>query len=209
MGFIERIFCKADHLVVDLIGCSFGNSVANTTLDFYSSIFVIFSVDEVFTFLFHNVALLLTHGTTNQVTSAIGVAGQISYDLHNLFLIHHTTVSHGKDRSQTLIDIVRVLGIFLIFNIGGDGTHGTRSIQGNSRNHIFEAVRLQISHELSHSTAFQLEHAHGISATNQLIHLGIVIVHIGKVHATSMIFFNEINGITNDSQVSQTQEVHL
>ena len=53
------------------------------------------SVNEILAFLFHDRCLLFRHGSSNQVTPAHGISGQIPHDLHNLFLVDDTAVSRA------------------------------------------------------------------------------------------------------------------
>ena len=67
MGFIECVFRKLDHFVEYLVCHIFGNAVSDRTGKFHCSVGCKFAVNEIFTFLLHDVHLFLTHCSTHDV----------------------------------------------------------------------------------------------------------------------------------------------
>ena len=93
MRLIKSIFCKIDHLIIDLICSLLINPVLDTSR--YTGLFI--AVNESFPFLFHDRCFFLGHGTTQKVTSSKCITCKITHDLHNLFLINDTAISRCKD----------------------------------------------------------------------------------------------------------------
>ena len=88
MRLIKGIFCKIDHLVIDMICHLLINAIVHTA---YNP-FLCISINEVFPFLLHHLCFLLAHGPAHQIASAHGIAGQITDDLHHLLLVDDTAV---------------------------------------------------------------------------------------------------------------------
>ena len=92
--FVERILCEVHHIFINLACNRFCDPFRNTSR---YALFLI-TIYKVRPFFFHNRLFLFTHSTTHQVTSSQRISAQISYNLHNLFLINDTAIGRGKDR---------------------------------------------------------------------------------------------------------------
>ena len=137
MGLVEGIFGEIHHFPVNLQSHLFRNPPADAARHPFFRI----SVDEVVPFFFHHSLLLFAHGPAYQVAAAHGVAAQIPDDLHDLLLVDDAAVSRLQDRLELRAGIGD--GSVLIFaaDIFGNKIHGARTIQGNARDDVLQALR--------------------------------------------------------------------
>ena len=70
VGFVESVFGKIHHFTKDVISYRYRNPLCHTT----RNAFFFITVYKVFTFFLHNRRFFLTHGTSNQIASAKGIA---------------------------------------------------------------------------------------------------------------------------------------
>ena len=107
------------------------------------------------------------------------------------------------------MDISDIMWMLLVFYICWNRRHRSRTVQGDPGDDIFEAVRLQILHKLSHAAAFQLKDPFRIAFRDNFIYLRIIVFHPGKIDFDSVILFDHRKRISYDRQVSQPQKVHF
>ena len=88
MGLVEGVFCKVNHLIVDVVCGLLVNPIVHTALN----PFRLAAVDKVLALLLHNRRLFLTHGAAHQIAASHGVSGQITHNLHNLLLVHDASI---------------------------------------------------------------------------------------------------------------------
>ena len=138
MWFIKCIFCKIHHGIIDLIGCLFWNAFGLASRNAFRCI----SVDKILPFHFHDMLLLLTHGTAYKISTSEGITAQLLYDLHNLFLIYNTTIGRGENRLQKRCGIGDIFFILFAGDILRNEIHRARAIQRNAGNDIFQGTRL-------------------------------------------------------------------
>ena len=67
MGLIEGIAGKIHHLIEDGVGHLLTDAVADAPRHHHLSLLVHQAIDEVLSFLFHDIMLLLAHGSSDQV----------------------------------------------------------------------------------------------------------------------------------------------
>ena len=91
MGLVESVFCKVNHLVVDVVCRLLVNAVVHTALNPFRLV----AVDKVLAFLLHDRRFLLAHGTAHQVASSHSISGQITHNLHHLLLVHDTAIGRA------------------------------------------------------------------------------------------------------------------
>ena len=147
MGLIEGILCKVNHRVIDMIGLVLRNAILNTA----GNILILVAVDEVLTFLLHDLGFLLAHGTADEVGTAKRIAAEIAHDTHDLLLIHDTAIGRLEDRLQFRCVIRHRIRILLAGDIFRDELHRPRAIEGDARDDVFEALRPQFLHEVLHA----------------------------------------------------------
>ena len=103
------------------------------------------------------------------------------------------------------MDICRVRPVLQIF---GDEVHGPRAVERNARDEIFEAVGLQLLHELLHAALFELEHGVRIAVGNELICLGVV-ARLREFHRLARVLFDIVERLLDIGERRERQEVHL
>ena len=137
VGFVKGIFGEINHLIKDLICHLLGYTT------FYAAIHTLglIAIDKILPLFLHHVPFFLGHGTSYQVAPAKGVPGQFHDDLHYLFLINDTAVGGRKDLFQFRAGIGDGIFILLTFDVFGDKIHGTRTIEGDTCNDIFDVFR--------------------------------------------------------------------
>ena len=134
MGLIKGILGKVNHLVINPVCHLFGNPLGNTACN----PLLLIAVDEALPCLLHDGGLLLGHGSSQEIRSAHGKAGQVSHNLHNLLLIYDDSIGIFQDGFHLLTIIVYGSGIFLSRNVVRNKVHRARSIQSYSRNNVIQ-----------------------------------------------------------------------
>ena len=139
---------------------------------------------------------------------AVGVPRHDAEDAHDLLLVHRHTVGGGQDGLQERGGVLHKGGILAVGDVAGDSLHGAGTVEGDGSLNIANGAGLQPRQHLPHASRFQLEHAQGLPAADQLIGLGIVQrdtvkgeVGIGLLHLRL--------GIVHDGEVAQTQKVEF
>ena len=95
------------------------------------------------------------------------------------------------------------------FDIGRDKIHRTRTVQGDSGDHVFQAFRFQFFDEVLHSGTFKLEHPFRLSCSKGRQHFFIIIIDLIDINGYSAAFFCHTYGILNNRQCTQTQKIHF
>ena len=205
MGFVEGVLGKVDHLIENFIRHLLGNPPIDTA--FHS--FFLVAVHEILPLFRHHIALFLGHGTADQVTSSQRVAGQFHNDLHYLLLVDDTAVGGGQDTFQLRTIIADFGLISLSFNVFGNKIHGTRPVQGNARDDIFQVSGLELLHEGFHPGAFKLEHTLRFPLADHLVHFRVVIGNLVNGEGIPDPLSDHPLCVLDYRQSPETQEIHL
>ena len=88
MGFVERIFGKIDHGIVDRVRCLLADAIGDTALN---PLFFI-SINKVLPLRIDDILLLFTHGPSDVIRLSHRIACQLLHNLHNLLLVDDTAV---------------------------------------------------------------------------------------------------------------------
>ena len=147
MGFIKGVFGKIHHGFINMAGYLCRNSFCHTA----GYVFFFIAVHEILTFLLHDILFFLTHGTANQVRTAHSIAAQLLHNLHNLFLIHDTSIGGRQDFLQFRTIVGDGSRIVLSLNIFGNEIHRSRTVKRNSCNEILQILGFQFLHETLHT----------------------------------------------------------
>ena len=136
MGFVKGILSKVHHGIINTVCHFFTDAFGNT------SGYIFFSISEgkVLSFLLHHIGFLLTHGTANQIGTTHGIAAQIPYNLHNLLLIHNTTVGRCQNRFQFRTLVGNGIRIIFPFDVLRNEIHWSRPIQGYPGDNILQTL---------------------------------------------------------------------
>ena len=205
MGLIKSIFGEINHFIIDFICRCLINSICNTSGN--SLCFI--SVNKVLAFLFHNRGLLFGHCSTYQVASAQSITCQIPNDLHNLLLIDNTPISRLQNWLQLRAVVTDGIRTVFTTDVLGNEIHRTRAVKRNSRDHIFQTLRLQFLHEVFHSRTFKLEHTIRTAGTKGIQNLFIIIIDFLHIQSHPCILLDQLYCILDHSQGTKSQEVHF
>ena len=209
MGFIERVSRETRHFVEDLVGDLLGHPVADAAGHVDGTVLVQLAVDEVLSFLRHDVRLFLGHGAAHQVGAAVGVPAQFTDDVHDLLLVDDAAVGRRQDGFQLRAQIRDLLRMLLALDVGRDGVHRTGPVQRNACDQVFQTGRAQVLHEPGHAAGFQLEDAGRVAASDEFVYVLVVVIDPVEVDVFAGIFFDEFQTFPDGRQVAQAQEVHL
>ena len=132
MGFIKCIFGKVNHIIINLVCHFLIDSSCNTA----RNIFFRITIDKVLPLLLHYLALFLRHGTAHQVRSAPCITGEVTYNLHNLFLIYDTAIGRRQNRLQFRAVIGNAFRVVFSLDISRNKVHWTRTVKRNACDNI-------------------------------------------------------------------------
>ena len=120
------------------------------------------------------VDLLLRDRLDERVRRAQRHAAEVVHDLHHLLLVDHDAVGLVGKARHDIVHLGDFLRPVLARVVVGDEIHRTRPEQRVRRDQILEAVGLHAREQLLHAARFELEHAVGIGAAEELEHLLVV-----------------------------------
>ena len=208
MGFVEAVTGEFLHQVEDVTGKVRIDIVARATFD------------ETATLLGHFLGLFLTHGPTQHVRAAEGVAGHDLGDLHHLFLIQDDAVGRRQYRLEAFVLVigvrVRQLGAAVLAVdevVHHAGLQRPRTEQGHQCDQVFQAVGLELLDQLLHAAGFKLEHRRGLGLLQQAVGRLVVQRDKGDIQWR----FVDLGAVTvdglqrpvDDRQGPQAEEVEL
>ena len=159
-------------------------------------------------FLFHHIVLFLAHCTAHQVSLAIGEAGQLPADLHDLLLIHDAAVGHVQNVRQFRRFIADLVRLAAVAQVGGNGIHGAGAVQADQSDDVLKALRVQPGQNLPHACGFQLEHTLGFALGQHFVG-GLVLIGDGIQRKIRLHPANHLLGVVQHRQGTQAQKVHL
>ena len=184
------------------------NSVVRITVFFHSG----FETD---TFFRQNLGLLLPHRFSETISLTSGIVGHLLRDFHDLLLVNNKAVRLRKNVPewflQFRVDRGYLFTPVLAVSIGPVRTltHRAWTIQRQRGNNIREFGWAHAFEQFTHATTIQLEHTEGIAARKQLIRRLVDNREALKVEVLSPVFFDVLDAVADNGEVSQPQEVHL
>ena len=107
-----------------------------------------------------------------------------------------------RDDFLDLVLAQRVVGVRV-------GAHGSGPVEGQHGGDVFEVVRLHQLEQGPHGAAVELEDAQRVSPGQQLVGRRVIQLQGFEVEVDAAVHFDVFQGIGNDRQVSQPEEVHL
>ena len=209
VALVEGVAREGRHLVEQPGGDVLGDAVAHAAGHHHVAVFIHLAVDKDLFLMGHHIVLLLGHGTAHQITAAHGIARQVPHNLHDLLLVNHAAVGHiqyGLEPGRQVLDRIRVL---LARHVAGNRLHRTRSVQRYRSDDVLKIRGPHLHQKLGHARGFQLEYARGVAVGNHLIDPGLVQWNIlaGKILPQPVP--GHIDGVHDDVQSPESQEVHL
>ena len=118
-------------------------------------------------------------------------------------------MSRFQDWLQLRTIIVDGVWTVLAPDVLGDKVHRSRTIQGNSGDHILQAMRLQFFHKALHSATLQLEHTVCTSGSKRIQHFLVVIIYFLHIKGYAVIFLYIFYCVVDYSQGSKAKEIHF
>ena len=86
---------------------------------------------------------------------------------------------------------------------------GPRAVQRDDGRDVLEVVGLQLPQQRPHGPAVELEHAERVAPREQRVRLGVVELEVFEHRAEAAVRLDVVEGVVDDRQVAQPQEVHL
>ncbi|MNS55936.1 hypothetical protein D3C72_887830 [compost metagenome] len=195
--FIEGVLCKGFPVGPDLIQLigrhTFGNGTINK-------------------FAFHLIqrsTVFLTHRLTQYIGIPFRETAQFLRQQHHLLLVYGNTVGLGQvffHFRKVIRDLF--LSVFTLNKVR-DILQRARTIQGIHRNKVTKFIRFQIDEVLLHTRTLKLECRIGIASLVQLVGQFIIERNGININFYTVIHFDQLQGITDNRQGLQTQEVHF
>ncbi len=167
------------------------------------------AADEGRALLVHLLLDLLAHGAAQQIGAAERIAAQLLGDLHHLLLVDHDAVGLAQDVLERRIEIVGLLLAVLAADVARDVVHRARPVEGDDGDDVLEGVGLQLAQHVPHAGAFQLEHADGVAAAQQLEGGPVVQRQVSEVDRLPSPAAHQLDRVRQDGERLQAQEVEL
>ena len=208
VGLIERISRELRYVVKDLSRDRLGYAVGDRTGNF-PALFVFSAVDKCLAVFFHEGGLLLRHGAADVVGLAHREAREISNDLHDLFLIDHTSVGHVQDRLEERMIVLNGRRIVTGRHIFRDLVHRARTVKRDARDNVLKRGRFQVDHKRCHARTFKLEHTLGVAAADHLKDRRFIHRDTVEVDLDALVLQDHLRGIAHDRQRAKAEEVKL
>ena len=104
------------------------------------------------------------------------------------------------------MQVVRLLLAVLDADVGRDVVHRAGAIERHQRDHVLEAVGLQLAQDVAHAAAFQLEHPVGIALGQHLEGRRVVERYLGDIDLAAA---DQLAGLLDHRQRLQAEEVEL
>ena len=99
--------------------------------------------------------------------------------------------------------------VMLVGDVFGDLVHGTGTVERNARDDVFHVLGTQLTHELFHARAFELEDRVRLARGDEFVDLGIFIAELGKIHVHAVIFEHILMRFSDVRERLQAQKVHF
>ena len=203
MGLIERVGCERFDRAPQGVHRAFAVPIAEH------------AGREFFVFGRQHFGFFLAHGFAEPVGFAGRVVGDTPGDFHDLLLVDDEAVGFVQD----------VFERFFQFGVdGGDGfapvfpvrvvqvgvnAHGAGPVEGEGGHDVVEFGGLHAFQEFLHAAGVQLEHAEGVAPGQEFVYVGVGDGEVFQVDGFVPVDFNVFQGVADDCEVAQAQEVHF
>ena len=116
-----------------------------------------------------------------------------------------------QDRLELGVSKFNGLTAMLAVDEFGDqaGIQRARPVEGQDRGDVLQRRRFEIAHDLPHAGGLQLEDSLEITASQQLVGLGIIGRKLVGIGAIPMLGANQLEGFLDHGQVLEAEEIHL
>jgi hypothetical protein len=126
-----------------------------------------------------------------------------------VFLVDEDAVGFGADGFEKRMGIFDFDFAMAALDELRNEVHGAGAIEGDERCDVFDAGDLEFAAEVAHAAGFQLEHADGVGFVEEVVGFGVV---EGEVVDGDFGFFagaDEFDGVANDGEGFEAQEIHF
>ena len=157
----------------------------------------------------HGGTVLLADGLAQIVGARTREARDLLGDLHGLLLVQDHAVRRADDRLQPRVGEGHCVRVALAPRVRGDLVHGARAVQRVERDEVVELRRADLAQRLLHALGLELEHAHRVAPREHLVRTRVVERqgrHVGPLAGGPA---DDVEGVLDDVEVAQAQEVHL
>ena len=129
--------------------------------------------------------------------------------LLHLLLVDHDAVGFLQHRFQQRMRIFDRLAAVLARDERRNHAHRPRPIERDHGDEFLDLVDLELPQQVAHAFGFDLEHAHGVAARQQLVGFGIVQRQVVRIRLDARRALHVLAGLAHHRQRLQAQEVHL
>lgn len=197
VGFVEAVTGEHFDLFEDLVGEFFADAVGGFRAG-----------DEFAAFLGHFLGVLLAHGAAEEVGAAEGVSGEELGGVLDLLLIDHDAVGVSADLFEQRVLVHGFFSAFFDLDHLIDELHGAGAVEGEEVDDVVDFLDLVFAAGFDHSAGFELEHAHGLAAVEDVE--GLLVVEGDFLDAEAADFGADVvDGFLDDGEVFQPEEVHF
>ena len=159
--------------------------------------------------LAEDVLLLLADRVAEVVGLGTGVVRHRDGGGHDVLLVHEDPVRVAEGGLQRVVQVGDRLLAVLASDVGGDVGHRSRAEEGDHGGQVAHLGRLELLDVSAHAGAFQLEDAHRLAGGEELEGLAVVERQQVDVQANAAVLLHQVDGIGQDRQVGEAQEVEL
>ncbi len=209
---VEGVFGELEHVVPDLL-CNLARiTVAHRTVEPVLLHGFGVAVGPGLLNFAHEGDFLLRHGLAHLVALAHGKAAHLHGNLHDLLLVDHGAIGVFEDAAQAVViesdGTTALLALHEV--VDHAGAQGAGAEERDGCHDVGIAVRLHAFEQRGHAVGFNLEHAGGVAAGEQLIDFGVHEVNVAvDVHLAPVVRADVRDGFGDERHGAQAQEVHL
>jgi len=199
VGFVEPVFGKLDDLVKNLFRLRLVEAVFPAALD------------EFFPRGPHHFFLFFAHGLAQHIGLGHGKPGQDGGDAHHLFLVDDDASGLFQNWLQLRDFIPNLFQVMFSLHkfVGHAAFQRSRPEKSVHSYQVAEFLRFEIAEKILHAVAFKLEDSVGPALLEDLEGGRVVQGYLIQVDLLSSIFFDLVEGVGDDRQVAQAQDVHF
>ena len=151
----------------------------------------------------------LADAAADEIGLAGGVAGYIGQDLNHLLLVDANPHRLREDRLQDLVYILRLLLAVEAGDEIRDEIHRPGPVERDRGGDVIELGGAQVHQAAPHPRTFDLEHAHHVARSEQLIDLGVVDRQVFQRVLDAVALLDQPGAFTHQGQRRQPEEVHF
>ena len=153
--------------------------------------------------------LLLADGVAERVRLGPGEAAERHGRGHDVLLVDEDAVRLLEVRLEQRMQVGDLLLAVLAPDVGRDVVHRPGPEEGDHRGQVEHRRRPQLLDVAAHARRLELEHAGRLARRQQLEGLGVLERQVVEVDLDAALLLDEVDGLAQDGQVGEAQEVEL